>query len=233
MRKRVSGGAGSTLVVMIGLALAMTGGCRTFDAEGERLGEVLSLEPGEVVADVGAGRGEWTLEMARRVGPSGRVFATEIDPERIRELRKSVAEAGLANVTVVEGTPDDTRLPPGCCDAILLRHVYHHLADPTAMSASLLRALRPGGFLAVIDFNPLTRLLPVPDGVPENRRAHGMPIDVLVDEMTTQGFGVSQRIEDWFRFDYCVVFRPAEAATGAVLHRRAFGVRVETADTVR
>ena len=212
MRKRTGGGSRSTLVLAIGLAVAATGGCRTFDAESRRLEEILALSAGEVVADVGAGEGEWTLEMARRVGPSGRVFATEIDPERIRDIRRAVVEAGVANVTIIEGTPDDTKLPSGCCDAIFLRHVYHHITHPAAMNASLLRALRPGGFVAVIDFNPPTRLLPVPDGVPENRRAHGRPIDVLVEEMTGQGFGVAHRIEDWFRFDYCVVFRPREAA---------------------
>jgi ubiquinone/menaquinone biosynthesis C-methylase UbiE len=216
MRKRVGGGSRATLVLTIGLVLAVAGSCRTFDAESQRLEEVLALDPGEVVADVGAGDGEWTLEMARRVGPAGRVFATEIDPDRIRQIRKAVAEAGAANVTVIEGTPDDTKLPHGCCDAILLRHVYHHITHPAAMSASLLHALRHGGFVAVIVFNPLT-LLPVPDGVPENRRAHGMPIDVLIEEMTAQGFEVSQRIEDWFRFDYCVVFRPPAVAAADAL----------------
>ena len=233
MRKRVEAGTKSTLVFAIGLALAVAGGCRTFDAESQRLEEVLSLAPGKIVADVGAGEGEWTLEIARRVGPTGRVFATEIDPERIREIRKAVAEAGVANVTIIEGTPDDTRLPTGCCDAIFLRHVYHHITDPAAMNASLLRALRPGGFVAVIDFNPPTRLLPVPDGVPENRRAHGMPIDVLVEEMTARGFGVSQRIEDWFRFDYCVVFQPPGAATGAGIDRRPLDLPVEIAGALR
>ena len=211
MRMRLASGSRSMLAIAIGLAVAAAAGCRSFDAEGQRLEEVLALSAGEVVADVGAGEGEWTLEMARRVGPSGRVFATEIDAERIGDIRRAVAEAGLANVTIIEGTPDDTRLPPGCCDAIFLRHVYHHITHPEAMNASLLRALRPDGFIAVIDFNPPTRLLSVPDGVPENRRAHGMPIDVLVEEMTSQGFAVAQRIDDWFRFDYCVAFRPGGA----------------------
>lgn len=213
MRQRVGGGSRTTLVLTIGLVLALASGCRSFDAESQRLEEVLALAPGDVVADVGAGDGEWTLELARRVGPSGRVFATEIDPDRIREIRAAVAEAGVANVTVIEGTPDDTKLPHGCCDAILLRHVYHHITHPAPMSASLLQAVRPGGFVAVIDFEPLTRLLPVPDGVPANRRAHGMPIDVLIEEMTARSFGVSHRIEDWFRFDYCVVFQAPAVGT--------------------
>jgi ubiquinone/menaquinone biosynthesis C-methylase UbiE len=201
------------MAMAIALAAAATGGCRTFDAESRRIGEVLAVSPGAVVADVGAGQGEWTLDMARRVGPSGRVFATEIDPERIRDIRRSVTEAGLQNVVVVAGTPDDTKLPPGCCDAIFLRHVYHHITHPEKMGASLRQALRPNGYLAVIDFNPPTQLLPPPSDVPDNRRGHGMPIEILVEEMTAHGFSVAQRIDDWYRFDYCVVFRPRENAS--------------------
>jgi SAM-dependent methyltransferase len=119
----------------------------------------------------------------------------------------------LQNVVVVEGTPDDTRLPVGCCDAIFLRHVYHHLTHPEKMGASLRQALRPDGYLAVVDFNPPTRLLPRPGGVPDNRRGHGMPIEILIEEMSAQGFSVAQRIDDWFRFDYCVVFQPRETAS--------------------
>ncbi len=81
------------------------------------------------------------------------------------------------------------------------------------MGASLRQALRPDGYLAVIDFNPPTRLLPRPSGVPDDRRGHGMPIEILIEEMTAQGFSVAQRIDDWFRFDYCVVFQPSETAS--------------------
>jgi ubiquinone/menaquinone biosynthesis C-methylase UbiE len=213
MRRLERCGPRATMAMAIALAAAATGGCGTLDAESQRLEEVLAVSSGAVVADVGAGQGEWTLEMARRVGPSGRVFASEIDPERISDIRRSVTEAALQNVVVVEGTPDDTKLPPGCCDAIFLRHVYHHLTQPEKMGASLRQALRPDGFLAVIDFNPPTRLLPRPSGVPDNRRGHGMPIEILIEEMSTQGFSVAQRIDDWFRFDYCVVFQPIETAS--------------------
>lgn len=215
MRGAGSCGSRATMAIAIALAAVATAGCRTSDAESQRLEEVLSVSPGAVVADVGAGQGGWTLDMARRVGPSGRVFATEIDPERLGEIRRSVAEAGLQNVVVVEGAPDDTRLPPGCCDAIFLRHVYHHLTRPEKMGASLRQALRPDGYLAVIDFDPPMRLLAPPSGVPGNRRGHGMPIEILIEEMTAQGFRVVQRIDDWYRFDYCVVFQRRETPSRA------------------
>ena len=81
-----------------------------------RLRQVLALEAGKVVADVGAGRGELTLALAREVGPNGRVFSTEIDAARLEALRA----ARLGNVTVLEARADDTGLPPNCCDAIAL-----------------------------------------------------------------------------------------------------------------
>src|SRR5687768_791574 len=120
------------------------GGFRADGPEMPRLRQVLALKPGSVVADVGAGKGGLTLALAREVGPSGQVFSSDIDPERLRGLREAVAAAALANVTVVEAFVSETGLPPNCCDAIVLRRVYHHVTDPSGISASLLRSLRPG-----------------------------------------------------------------------------------------
>jgi ubiquinone/menaquinone biosynthesis C-methylase UbiE len=198
-------------IVAVGVAAGMW---RSVGAEGHRLEEVLEIAPGAVIADVGAGNGEWTLEMARRVGPAGRVFATEIDRERLGQLRKAVEEAGLTNVEIVEGAVDDANLPAGCCDAIFLRHVYHHITHPAEMANSLRSALRPGGRIAVIDFESPLSMLPIPGGVPKNRGGHGMPIEILIDEMTGEGFTLSRRIDDWFRFDYCVVFEVGGAEEG-------------------
>jgi SAM-dependent methyltransferase len=144
--------------------------------------------------------------MSRAVGPEGHVFSTEIDPERIGEIREAVVRAGAENVTVIEGTPQDTGLAEGCCDAIFLRHVHHHITHPAAMHASLRRALRPGGRLAIIDFEPFPRLLGIPEGVPKNRAGHGMPLNALLGELADAGFELKLRIDDWFRFDYCAVW---------------------------
>ena len=89
---------------------------------------------------------------SRRVGSSGRVFATEIDPARLRRLREAVTGAKLGNVAVVEAQSRETALPPSCCEAIVLRRVYHHLTEPASINASLLQSVRPGGVLVIIDF---------------------------------------------------------------------------------
>lgn len=171
------------------------GGFRADGAEMTRLRQVLALKPATVVADVGAGKGELTLALAKE---AGRVFSTELDPERLRRLR----EAKLANVTVIEASRKDSNLPPNCCDAIVLRRVYHHLTEPSAINASLLRSLRPGGVLAVIDFAPPFFL---------GRGDFGVPSTAVVSEVTASGFQLLRVMEDWPGRgplgSYCALFR--------------------------
>jgi ubiquinone/menaquinone biosynthesis C-methylase UbiE len=167
-----------------------------------RLKQVLALERGAVVADVGAGKGELTFALAREVGSNGRVFSTEIDPGRLRRLREAVVGAKLENVTVVEAYSSETGLPPNCCDAIVLRRVYHHLTDAPALAASLLRSLQPGGVLAVIDFPPPLFL---------SRGQFGVPAKIVISEVMSSGFELLRMIDDWPGRgpleSYCVVFR--------------------------
>ncbi len=119
--------------------------------EVDRLVDVLEIQPGDAVADVGAGGGDFSVEIAKVVGASGRVFATELSPERRESIREAVAVAGLDNVTVVESAEHATNLTPACCDAIFLRRVYHHLTDPAGFNASLAASLKPGGRLAIVE----------------------------------------------------------------------------------
>jgi ubiquinone/menaquinone biosynthesis C-methylase UbiE len=192
------------------LVAALVSGCSNwsgfgFDANGPempRLKGALALKPGMVVADVGAGKGQLTRALAATVGPGGRVFATEIDPDRLEALRAMLAEAELANVTIVEAKSRDSGLPAGCCDAIVLRRVYHHVTDPAETNASLLRALRPGGLLAVIDFPPPFFI---------GRGSLGVPAQSVVDEVTASGFEMLELRTDWPGRGpletYCALFR--------------------------
>jgi predicted methyltransferase len=147
-----------------------------------KLAELLELKPGMTVADVGAGFGAWTMRFSALVGPSGRVYATDIGGPQLNALRETIKKDGLANVTVVEGAVDSTNLPNGCCDAILIRDAYHHLTRPDAIAKSFAAALKPGGRLAVIDFPPRPNS-EVPEGVPANRNGHGVPPEVVQKEV--------------------------------------------------
>ncbi len=177
-------------------------GFRADGPEMPRLKEVLSMAPGKAVADVGAGKGELSFALAREVGPNGRVLSTEIEPERRRALREALAAAKLDNVTVLEAHGNEAGLPPNCCDVIVLRRVYHHLTDPAGINASLLRSLRPGGLLAVIDFPPPLLL---------GRGDFGVPAKDVIAEVTSSGFVLRRLIDDWPGRgpleSYCAVFR--------------------------
>jgi ubiquinone/menaquinone biosynthesis C-methylase UbiE len=143
---------------------------------------LLDLEPGMTVADVGAGFGAWTVQFARVVGPTGRVFATDIGEAQLSALRDYAAREGLTNVTVLPGAAETTNLPAACCDAILIRDAYHHLTHPEAIVRSLAAALKPGGRLAVIDFPPRPDSA-VPAGVPSDRGGHGVPSAIVEREV--------------------------------------------------
>jgi len=170
-----------------------------------RLAELMGWKAGIFVADIGAGDGKYTFAAAGRVGAAGKVFATEIDAKKVAELKDEVARRKLGNVMVVESKEAETNLPTGCCDAIFLRHVYHHLTKPAEFDAGLVRSLKSGGRLAIIDFAPRAGLEPV-EGVPSNRGGHGIPQKIVIEELTAAGLRVEKVVEDWPEGSYCVLF---------------------------
>ncbi len=174
-----------------------------------RLAKAMGWKPGQTVADIGAGDGEYAFAASALLGENGKVYATELDEKKLHTIKDEVAKRGLKNVIVLQAAEKDTNLPANCCDAIYLRRVYHHLTAPQEIDASLLRNLKPGGLLAIIDFPPrkwLTETSPV-KGVPKNRGGHGIPQKILVDELTEAGFTLQETIDDWPEDDYCVIFR--------------------------
>src|SRR6266436_5429483 len=173
--------------------------------EMKRLSALMEWKPGTIVADIGAGDGRYAFAAAQLVGGSGKVFATEIAQEKLASLRSEVAKRRLANVLIVESKEADTNLPAACCDAIFLRRVYHHLTKPAEFDAALLRSLKPGGRLAIVDFPARSGLGPV-EGVPANRGGHGIPQKVLIDELTSAGLLLVKTVNDWPEGDYCVLF---------------------------
>lgn len=165
----------------------------------------MEWKPGTVVADIGAGDGRFSFAAVEHVGESGRVFATEIDKEKLRKLREEIKKRNLQNVAVVESGESETNLPAACCEAIFLRRVYHHLTKPLEFDASLLRALKPGGKLAIIDFPPHPEYGRV-TGVPKDREDHGIQQKILIGELSKAGFQLEKVVQDWPTSDYCVLF---------------------------
>ncbi len=112
----------------------------------------LRLRPGEVVADIGAGTGFYTRRLAQAVGPSGKVFAEDIQPEMVLMLINSMNRLGMTNVTPVLGTTTDPRLPSATLDLALMVDVYHEFDFPYEMVQAICRSLKPGGRLVFVEF---------------------------------------------------------------------------------
>lgn len=161
-----------------------------------QLAELLALKPGMTVADIGAGGGAMSVEMAKWLGPKGRVYSTDIGEAQLAEITAAVKEAALSNVVVLQGGGSSTNLPNECCDAIFLRDVYHHLTRPQEFDVSLLAALKPGGRLAIMDFPPDPGSA-VPAGVPSDRGGHGIPTTIIVTEVTGAGFRHLMTMSRW------------------------------------
>jgi SAM-dependent methyltransferase len=165
-------------------------------SEVSRLVELLELRSDAVVADVGAGSGEVSVEMARQLGPASKVYGTDISAQRIAELKEAATKAGLANVVALEGAPASTNLPDACCDALFVRYVYHHFADPAAMNASVLRSLKPGGRFAVLD-GPRNAKTGVPPAQRASGDTHGVAKETVVEELKAAGFEIATVLSEW------------------------------------
>jgi predicted methyltransferase len=147
----------------------------------EQMLDALGLRPGMRVADVGAGVGYHTVRLARRVGPEGHVWATDIQEQMLVQLRRSVQAAKLTNVTVVHTRPDETGLPQGQLDLVLMVDVFHEVAEPEVLLAKLARALVPGGRLALVEFRAEDPKVPA-------RPEHKMSAAQVDAELAAAGF---------------------------------------------
>lgn len=148
--------------------------------EAARVIALARVRPGMTVADIGAGDGYYVVRLSPLVGPTGRVLAEDIMPEYLELLRRRVARDGLANVDVVQGTPDDPRLPRRSVDVALLIHMYHEITRPFELLWHLSAAMKPGGTVAILD----------QDG-PTDR--HGTPPALLTCELRALGFTATSR----------------------------------------
>ena len=146
---------------------------------------VLKIPKGAAVADIGAGSGYITERLAARVGPGGKVFANDVQPQMLDLLARRLARKKIANVTLVQGTLDDPKLPPESVDLALMVDVYHEFSQPQAMLKHLREALKPGGRMVLLEYRKEDPSIPI-------RPEHKMSVAEAKLEVEAEGFALSK-----------------------------------------
>jgi predicted methyltransferase len=150
--------------------------------------DALNLKPGMVVADVGAGIGYMSFKMAKQVGPAGKVYAEDVQPEMLRRLRQDQDKAKISNVETVLGTETDPKLPAAKIDVVLLVDVYHEFSQPQRMLQGIRQALKPSGRLVLLEYRKEDPTIPI-------RPEHKMSVQEVKTELEAEGFRLDQVIE--------------------------------------
>ncbi len=168
----------------------------------EQLLDALQLAPGNVVADIGAGGGYFTERLAHRVGPTGRVYATDVQPVMWKKLRERVAAKKLANVTVIEAAYDDPTLPAASCDLAFFSSVYKEISDRPAYMRQVAAVLKPGGRVAIIEYR-------VDEKAPGPPKKYRLSEAQVIAELEQAGFELVEQY-DFLPREYFLVFKVAE-----------------------
>lgn len=173
--------------------------------------DVMGLEDGDMVADLGAGSGYYTRRMAPLVGPTGRVYAVDIQPEMLEILRDNIEDEGITNVVTVLGEADDPRLPEGEIDWIFLADVYHEFSDPETMLARMRDALGPGGRVALLEYR-------VEDGTGDHILAdHRMSVRQVLSEWLPAGFELVE-LHEFLPGQHLFIFQEEGDGAPAIAH---------------
>lgn len=145
----------------------------------ERILDLVGVEAGMVVAEVGARHGRIAIPMARRVGPRGRVYANDIDADALALLRERCAAEKVSNLETILGKVDDPLLPKATLDLVLMVWTYHEVSQPAALLENLVRAVKPGGTVALVEPFVVTRAKVEADA----RHAGLTLVKVIADEI--------------------------------------------------
>ncbi len=146
---------------------------------------VLRIAKGSSVADIGAGSGYITVRLAARVGPTGLVYANDVQPQMLNILGRRLLDKKITNVTLIEGTFDDPKLPPASVDLILMVDVYHEMSEPQAMLRHLRASLKPGGRLVLLEYRKEDPMVPI-------KPEHKMSVAEAKMEVEAEGFTLSK-----------------------------------------
>jgi len=181
---------------------------REAEEQPEKALDALNLKPGMVVADIGAGVGYMSLRLAKRVGPSGEVYANDLQPEMLAKLRENASHAKINNVMTVLGDVTDPKLPANIMDLVLLVDVYHEFSQPQQMLRKIRETLKPDGRLVLLEYRAEDPNVPI---ISE----HKMTVAQVKTELEAEGFVLQPVIETLPRQHILILTKAAAKAAGA------------------
>lgn len=168
----------------------------------EKALDAIGIQPGMTIADVGCGTGYFTRRMAKRTGPTGKVYGVDIQPRMIEALKRNLQKEGITNVEGVISKADDPMLPASAVDLILMVDVYHEFATPQTMLKKMREALKPTGRMVLLEYRKEDPNVPI-------RFEHKMTVEEAKAEIEAEGFRLEKVISTLPR-QHILVFVPAQ-----------------------
>ncbi len=165
----------------------------------DRVLEAIGVRPGMIIGEVGAGRGRYTVHLARGTGPEGRIYANDIDAGSLAYLRERCQRDGIANVVTILGKMDDPLFPPAGLDLVFMVNTWHHLARPVVLLRNLVPALKPGATVAIVEHDPEKA------GAAFRREATSR--ETMQQQAVEAGFEII-RVETFLETDNIYILRP-------------------------
>ena len=166
----------------------------------DQIMDALGIADGSRVADIGAGAGWFTIVLARRVGPNGRVYAQDVQQQMVGAIRRRVAREGLQNVETRLGVGSTPNLPAGALDAVLIVDVYPEVEDRVAFLRNIAASLKPGGRIGVVNYKPGNG-----GPGPAPARDEGVRVDSATVEADAQAAGLRVWARETLPYQYLLV----------------------------
>jgi predicted methyltransferase len=166
----------------------------------DQIMDALGIADGSRVADIGAGAGWFSIQLARRVGPNGVVYAEDVQRPMLEAIRRRVSREGLQNVQAVFGTSTEPNLPKGALDAILMVDVYSEVEQPVAFLRTLAVALKPNGRIGIVNYKPGQG-----GPGPSSNANEGIRVDSTVVETDATAAGLRVLARENLPFQYLLV----------------------------
>ena len=174
---------------------------REQEEQPEKALDALNLKPGMIVGDIGAGTGFYSIRIAKRVGPIGRVYANDIQPQMLERLRQNAALQKVSNIETVLGTESNPKLPPGQLDLVILVDVYHEFSRPQRMLDRIRESLKSDGRLVLLEYRKEDPSVAI-------RPEHKMSVSEVKAEILPEGFVFEKTIET-MPLQHIIIFRKA------------------------